>query len=102
MHEEIKSDMSEVIAQKILNRLGKPPNLLKVDCMNTYDNKWRVNVWVKDTDSVVPGYKILHSYFCEITKSNTCRCNPKIERLYRQTGARPTKDLGPKPTGTEQ
>ena len=79
------------VREKILNRLGRPSDLFKVDVKNVYGNKWRINVWCdrkpEDESNCTVGSKELrHSYFCTVTKGGTLRCKPKIERLYRQTG----------------
>ena len=80
----------EKVKAKILNRLGKPSDLFKVDVKNVYDNKWRVNVWCDrkpedGNECTVGSRELRHSFFCTMTEGGTLRCKPKIERLYRQT-----------------
>ena len=83
MHQPVDDKLIEKIQTKILNRLGKPPGLMSVHCVNVFDNNWRINVWTKGfTDGGVPTHEITHSFFCEVTKGGTLRCNPKVEKTY--------------------
>ena len=83
MHQQVEDPNVDKVRTKILNRLGRPPTLHAVTCVNTFDNKWRVNVWTRTySDTGVPENRIAHSYFCEMTKGGTLRCNPKIEKTY--------------------
>lgn len=52
------------LAQCVLEQLGTPPRLIKVDCKHLYLDRWRVNVWCEDiTDNVVASGHIAYSYF---------------------------------------
>ena len=92
MHQPVDDKLIEKIQAKILSRLGKPPGLMSVHCVNVFENNWRINVWTKGfTDGGVPTHEITHSFFCELTEGGTLRTNPKIEkRLYRRIANRPS------------
>ena len=92
MHQSVNPEdkARSKVQEKVLNRLGRPSDLFKVDAYNVYDNKWRVNVWCDrkpedGNECTVRSKELRHSFFCAITKGGTLRCKPKIERLYRQT-----------------
>ena len=78
------------IKMKVLNRLGRPSDLFKVDVKNVYGRNFRINVWCErkpedGSDCTVRSQELRHSFFCTMTKGGTLRCKPKIEKLYRQT-----------------
>jgi hypothetical protein len=53
-----------------INKLfGVPDKLLKTDVIHVYGNKYRVNVWVRTGDGMVPQGRIAHSYFVSVGKS---------------------------------
>jgi hypothetical protein len=77
------------VKEKVLNRLGRPSDLFKIDAYNVYDNKWRINVWCdrkpkEDSNCTVESKELRHSYFCVMTEGGTLRCKPKISKLYRR------------------
>ena len=60
MHQPVDDKLIEKIQTKVLNRLGKPPGLMSVHCVNVFDNNWRINVWTKGfTDGGVPTHEIM-------------------------------------------
>ena len=91
MHQDVtNAEDNEALAQKIKNRilkrLGKPRYFYKVDAHHLWDNKWRVNVWIKTTDNsegvgVVPSHSICDSFFVTI-KNNRITTKPKITKKY--------------------
>ena len=93
MHQPVNPENKDYtkIQEKLLNRLGKPSDLYKVDIKNVYGKNYRSNVWcdkkyrADGTEYTIPTKEIRHSYFCTMTKGGTLRCKPKVERLYRQT-----------------
>lgn len=48
--------------------VGHVKNWFKTDCLNLFDNKFRINVWTVQhyPDRLVPEYKIAHSYFVSL------------------------------------
>ena len=55
---------------KLKKFVGPVENLLKIDAINVYDNRFRVNVWTRTWvgDSVVPRNKIEKSFFVKYDK----------------------------------
>jgi len=65
------------IRNQVLHRIGTPPGLIKVDAVNVFGDRWRVNVWCKvqrlvsDTSGMARGLVkrlvvdngITHSFF---------------------------------------
>jgi len=80
------SVIQEAIKTKTVKKLGKPPSFFKVDAHHLWDNKWRVNVWVKGIgtgEGVVPSYQITDSFFVEVSKdSNRMTSTPRIVKKY--------------------
>ena len=92
MHQSVNPENKAAykVQAKILNRLGRPSDLFKVDVKNVYSNKWRINVWCErkpedGNECTVTSKELRHSFFCTMTEGGTLRCKPKIEKLYRQT-----------------
>ena len=90
MHQDVtKAEDNEAFAQKIkdriLRRLGKPSYFYKIDAHHLWENKWRVNVWIKTTCEegigVAPSHSICDSFFVTI-KNNRISTNPKITKKY--------------------
>ena len=78
-------ELKEAIEQKVLKRLGKPPSFHKIEARHLWDNKWRVNIWIKfynTGDKVVPGFSITDSFFVEVSKTNRVSTSPKIVKKY--------------------
>ena len=84
--EESNEALAQKIKDRILRRLGKPRYFYKVDVHHLWDNKWRVNVWIKTTGKgegmgVVSSHSISDSFFVVI-KNNRISTNPKITKKY--------------------
>ena len=60
-------DSPEVCA-KLLEMVGKPDNYFMCKGMNVYDDRYRVNVYVREDVEDLTGYKlyISNSYFCKL------------------------------------
>ena len=91
MHQKVdpvgkpSEELKEAIEQKVLKRLGKPPGFYSIGARHLWDNKWRVNVWIKfynSTDKVVPSFAITDSFFVEVSKTNRVSTSPKIVKKY--------------------
>jgi len=78
-------DDSKIVISDVLEGLGKHPDLHEVTAHNVFDDKWRVNVWIKQynhEDSIAPSYSIAHSFFCTLQDNWIVDSNPEIEQLY--------------------
>ena len=78
-------ELKEAIEGKVIKRLGKPPGFYQIEAIHLWDNKWRVNVWIKfynSTYKVVPGFSITDSFFVEVSKTNRVSASPKIVKKY--------------------
>ena len=56
------------VCKEILDQVGKPDNYFMCKGMNVYDNRYRVNVYVKEDVADLTGHKlyIKNSYFCKL------------------------------------
>ena len=83
--EESNEALTRKIKDRILKRLGKPKYFYKIDAHHLWENKWRVNVWIKTTCEVgigvAPSHSISDSFFVTI-KNNRISTNPKITKKY--------------------
>jgi len=63
---------SKEVCDKLLNKVGKPDNYFMCKCMNVYDDRYRVNVYVKEDIEDLTGHKqyIKDSYFCRYDGTN--------------------------------
>lgn len=61
---------SEIPQGKLAKFVGPVENLLKIDAINVYDDRFRINVWTRTWvgDSVVPRNKIEKSFFVKYDK----------------------------------
>ena len=61
-----------IIKQWLDDKVGKIPNLLKIDTLHIKGDNFRVNVWESKMgeERVVPSCKIILSYFVLLTPSN--------------------------------
>ena len=91
MHQKVdptgppSEELKEAIEGKVIKRLGKPPGFYQIEAIHLWDNKWRVNVWIKfynSTYKVVPGFSITDSFFVEVSKTNRVSASPKIVKKY--------------------
>ena len=57
---------SQEVCDKLLSQVGKPDNYYMCKGMNVYDDRYRVNVYVKEEVDDLTGHKqyISNSYFC--------------------------------------
>ena len=58
------------VCKEILEQIGKPNHYLMCKAMNVYDNRYRVNIYVKESVEDLTGHKqyIHSSYFCKLDK----------------------------------
>lgn len=56
------------VCKEVLDQVGKPENFHMCKGLNVYDNRYRVNVFVKEEVEDITGHKlyISNSYFCKL------------------------------------
>ena len=87
-HPSPVSDTQKEITDRVLELLGKPPNLREITATNLWDDRWRVNVWCIEKKqlecSMADCHHIPHSYFLRYNPDSKeiIRCDPKIEKIY--------------------
>ena len=59
---------SQEVCDKLLSKVGKPDNYYMCKGMNVYDDRYRVNVYVKEDVDDLTGHKVYikDSYFCKL------------------------------------
>ena len=60
------------VCKEVLEQVGKPDNYFMCKGMNVYDDRYRVNVYVKEDIEDLTGHKqyIKDSYFCRYDGTN--------------------------------
>ena len=55
------------VCDKLLKKVGKPDNYYMCKAMNVYDDRYRVNVYVREDVEALTGHKLYidKSYFCK-------------------------------------
>lgn len=87
------SDLVKAVSDAVLEKLGTPKNLVKVEAYNykwgDRDNRWRVNVVVEkevhtELGTCIPAWRRDDSFFLHFDKDTKkiTYCNPPIERKY--------------------
>ena len=61
MTEILEINPVDTIRSEILEKLGHPKNVIKVDVKAIADNFYRVNVWTKIDEGLITAGKITHS-----------------------------------------
>jgi exosome complex RNA-binding protein Csl4 len=66
MQNDKKIENNSEVCNKIFDYVDKPDNYLMCKAMNVYDDRYRVNVFVKEEVEDITGHKqyISNSYFC--------------------------------------
>ena len=56
------------VCKEVLDQVGKPDNYFMCKGMNVYDNRYRVNIYVREDIEDLTGHKlyIKDSYFCKL------------------------------------
>ena len=85
--EEIKknkqSDHSFIIKEAVLERLGKPTNLWKIDVIHLWDNRYRVNMWCEKKGRIGSTYRITDSFFVITSpEGGIVESRPQIVKRY--------------------
>jgi len=68
MQNDKKIEDNQEVCAKVLEMVGKPDEFHMAKGMNVYDNKFRVNIFVKEELNDITGHKlyIKKSYFCRL------------------------------------
>jgi len=87
MHQKINPEENKeaaAIRQKVLKRLGKPKNLMKVEVSKLWEKTYRVNVWIQylSENDVTQKYEICDSFFAKVTKNGVLKTEPIIVKKY--------------------
>ena len=58
------------VCKQVLEQVGKPKDYFMCKGMNVYDNRYGVNIYVKEEVEDLTGHKlyIKNSYFCKLDK----------------------------------
>ena len=72
MENDKKIENSPEVCNKILEMVGKPDNYHMCKALNVYDDRYRVNVFVREEVSDITGHKLYidKSYFCRYDGTN--------------------------------
>ena len=76
----VQIPIDQKICDQVLQQIGRPPNLIKIDAINVFGQLWRVNVWchiqreVQDAGGMarglvkrlIPDNTITHSFFIHV------------------------------------
>lgn len=60
---------TDAVKAKVLEKLGNPTNVIKVDVKPITTRTFRVNVWTKEGDGFLPCGKITHSELVELSEN---------------------------------
>lgn len=77
LEEKKKADI-QPIKEIVLKILGKPKDFMKIDAINVYDNRYRVNIWVKNDN----GAKISDNFFVKFDSGQIISCDPPLNKKY--------------------
>ena len=67
MQNDKKIEDNPEVCDKLLEMVGKPDNFHMCKALNVYDDRYRVNVYIKEEVDDLTGFKqyIGNSYFCK-------------------------------------
>lgn len=88
MHQNISPEEENkeliTIRQKVLKRLGRPKNLMKVEVIKVWEKTYRINVWISYTSNndIAKKHEISDSFFAKVTDNGTLKTNPVIVKKY--------------------
>ncbi|MSQ97645.1 MAG: hypothetical protein EXR98_24275 [Gemmataceae bacterium] len=77
---EKRKDLNNLIREQVINALGRPTDLLKVQVRKVWDDHYRVNVLVGANAGSI---RVANSYFVVTDSSGgLIAASPKIAKLY--------------------
>ena len=70
----------KLVCEEVLEKLGHIKDFYKIDAVNVYWNRWRVNVWICEWPETMygPNYSIKYSYFCTVQDKCIAKSDPEI------------------------
>lgn len=81
---KIKKDLSETVANGVIQKLGTPNNFLKTKAINVFGNSYRVNVYtIVDDSGLVKKSSIMYSYLVKADDNgNIVESKPEIVKQF--------------------
>ncbi len=81
-----ESNHTEKITSQVLEKIGKPPRLHRVEVCRHHDGNCRVNIWEQREPmgdfALSAGLRILSSYYLKVSDTGEIiRSNPPLTRL---------------------
>ena len=76
----------KLVCEEILQKLGTVKDFHKINAVNVYYDKWRVDVWTKtwgEKEVFGPEYHLKHSYFCTVQDNCISNSVPEINEKNR-------------------
>ncbi len=71
----------EKIAQRVLNRIGNPPEHSKMYVRHLYDRNYRISIYEPNTDSIYcKTTKLTHSWFITLSEAGHVHTDPPIDK----------------------
>lgn len=86
-HEPVAvSNHTEKIKSQVLEKVGRPPRLHRVEVCRHHDDNYRVNIWEqlepKGDSALSMGVHILSSYYLKVSNTGEIiRSNPPLTKL---------------------
>lgn len=81
-----KGELSMLIGENVIKKLGTPPNFFKTKAINVFSNWYRVNVYTHvdlDNEKIIKRSSIKYSYLVEADKSgNVLSSKPDIVKQF--------------------
>ncbi len=70
--------MADLVRERLLERLGEPPDLLRVQVKPLWGSFYRANVFVGRGFTA----RMAHSFFLDVADGEIVSATPAIDRLY--------------------
>lgn len=75
-------NLSDTIRSNVFKALGKPENMVRINLVNVFDNRWRMNIWTKISESGgIIRAQISDSFFLHVDEQGGI-VHPAIEKKY--------------------
>jgi hypothetical protein len=74
--------LADTVRTNVFKALGKPDNMIRINLVNVYDNRWRMNIWRKlgESGGIVRS-TISDSFFLQVDDQGGI-ISPVIEKKY--------------------
>lgn len=74
--------LSDTIRTNVFRALGKPDNMIRINLTNVFDNRWRMNIWTKVSESGgIVRAKISDTFFLHVGEQGQI-LHPEIVKKY--------------------